>query len=210
MAIAMALILILIAMGGRPPGQPTGPLPQGKRAVIDAGVELGMPPAWIDWLVWVAKGESDWSITAHNATPGERATAGRAYDRLVAQGRKRARVGAHEQGAELAREALLLLARGAARGREIVTRFALGASRGRIANQLLMESLVISLAGGLLGVGNPIAAAGLMKICELFWQLREQAGRRQVPGKPQRGVAQAWGDLMQVGTVVVMGTQPPE
>jgi acetyl-CoA C-acetyltransferase len=62
-----------------------------------------------------------------------------------------------------------------------------------------------SPSGGLLGVGNPIAAAGLMKICELFWQLRGEAGRRQVRGNPRLGVAQAWGDLMQVGTVVVMG-----
>ncbi len=61
-------------------------------------------------------------------------------------------------------------------------------------------------SGGLLGVGNPIAAAGLMKVAELFWQLRGEAGARQVPGTPERGVAQAWGDLMQVGTVVVMGT----
>jgi acetyl-CoA C-acetyltransferase len=67
-------------------------------------------------------------------------------------------------------------------------------------------------SGGLLGVGNPIAAAGLMKIAELFWQLRGEAGARQVPGTPERGVAQAWGDLMQVGTVVVMGTDggPPK
>jgi acetyl-CoA C-acetyltransferase len=60
-------------------------------------------------------------------------------------------------------------------------------------------------SGGLLGVGNPIAAAGLMKIAEVFWQLRGEAGERQVPGAPERGVAQAWGDLMQVGTVVVLG-----
>ena len=60
-------------------------------------------------------------------------------------------------------------------------------------------------SGGLLGVGNPIAAAGLMKIAELFWQLHGEAGARQVPGTPERGLAQAWGDLMQVGTVVVMG-----
>jgi acetyl-CoA C-acetyltransferase len=67
-------------------------------------------------------------------------------------------------------------------------------------------------SGGLLGVGNPIAAAGLMKVAELFWQLRGEAGARQVPGIPERGVAQAWGDLMQVGTVVVMGTdgRPPK
>ena len=61
-------------------------------------------------------------------------------------------------------------------------------------------------SGGLLGVGNPIAAAGMMKICELFWQVRGEAGARQVKGgNPRRGVAQAWGDLMQVGTVIVVG-----
>jgi acetyl-CoA C-acetyltransferase len=60
-------------------------------------------------------------------------------------------------------------------------------------------------SGGLLGVGNPIAAAGLMKVAELFWQLREEAGARQVPGQPKRGLAQAWGDLMQVGTVIIAG-----
>jgi acetyl-CoA C-acetyltransferase len=67
--------------------------------------------------------------------------------------------------------------------------------------------LPVCPSGGLLGVGNPIAAAGLMKVAELFWQLRGEAGARQVPGTPERGVAQAWGDLMQVGTVVVLGTE---
>ncbi len=65
--------------------------------------------------------------------------------------------------------------------------------------------LPVCPSGGLLGVGNPIAAAGLMKVAELFWQLRQEAGGRQVPGNPKKGVAQAWGDLMQVGTVVVLG-----
>jgi acetyl-CoA C-acetyltransferase len=65
--------------------------------------------------------------------------------------------------------------------------------------------LPVCPSGGLLGVGNPIAAAGLMKVAELFWQLRGEAGARQVPGSPRRGVAQAWGDLMQVGTVIVVG-----
>jgi acetyl-CoA C-acetyltransferase len=65
-------------------------------------------------------------------------------------------------------------------------------------------NLPICPSGGALGVGNPIAATGLMKIIEIFLQLREEAGKRQVPGKPTCGLAQAWGDLMQVGTVVVM------
>ena len=66
-------------------------------------------------------------------------------------------------------------------------------------------NMPICPSGGLLGTGNPIAAAGLMKVAELFWQLRGEAGDRQVAGSPKRGLAQAWGDLMQVGTVVIMG-----
>ena len=62
-----------------------------------------------------------------------------------------------------------------------------------------------SPSGGLLGVGNPIAAAGIMKATEIFWQLQGRAGNRQVKREVRRGLAQAWGDLMQVGTVVIMG-----
>ncbi len=65
--------------------------------------------------------------------------------------------------------------------------------------------LPVCPSGGLLGVGKPIAAAGLMKIAELFWQLRGEAGKRQIARKARRGVAQAWGDLMQFGAVVVLG-----
>jgi acetyl-CoA C-acetyltransferase len=64
--------------------------------------------------------------------------------------------------------------------------------------------LPVCPSGGLLGVGNPIAAAGLMKVIEIFWQLRGEAGKRQIAKKAKRGLAQAWGDLMQVGTVVVL------
>jgi acetyl-CoA C-acetyltransferase len=64
--------------------------------------------------------------------------------------------------------------------------------------------LPVNASGGLLGVGNPIAAAGMMKICELFWQLRGEAGKRQVKRDVRTGVAQAWGDLMQFSSVVVM------
>ena len=60
-------------------------------------------------------------------------------------------------------------------------------------------------SGGLLGVGNPIAAAGLMKVISIYLQLKGEAGAQQVKREVRRGVAQAWGDLMQVGTVVVLG-----
>lgn len=46
-----------------------------------------------------------------------------------------------------------LLARAIARQREVATRLALGSSRGRILVQSLMEALVLSLTGGVLGLG---------------------------------------------------------
>ncbi|MHA1452348.1 MAG: thiolase domain-containing protein [Promethearchaeota archaeon] len=59
-------------------------------------------------------------------------------------------------------------------------------------------------SGGLLGVGNPIAATMGQKVCELYWQLAGKAGKRQVPNDPSVGVGQAWGDIMQMATVMAM------
>src|ERR1041384_8195347 len=46
----------------------------------------------------------------------------------------------------------LMLARGAARQREIAVRLAVGASRSQLTSQLLVESIVIALVGGLVGL----------------------------------------------------------
>ena len=65
----------------------------------------------------------------------------------------------------------LVLVRAESRQQELSIRAALGASRGRIARELLLESLVVSLSGGALAVG--VAYAGL--------QLLAAAGPADLP-----------------------------
>jgi predicted permease len=48
--------------------------------------------------------------------------------------------------------AMLLLARGSARRRDLTIRLALGATRTRVAGQILLESVLLALAGGALGL----------------------------------------------------------
>ena len=56
----------------------------------------------------------------------------------------------------------LLLSRGTARRREMALRLAIGASRGRLIRQLLVESMVLSAAGGVLGIAFAYWGIGVL------------------------------------------------
>ncbi len=93
----------------------------------------------------------------------------------------------------------LMLARGAARAREFTTRMAIGATRGRIAGQLLVESMLIAAAGGVLGL---LAAPLVGRVILLFFPTSEDFVVR-INGK-----ALAFAILASVMTAVMCGLAP--
>ena len=53
----------------------------------------------------------------------------------------------------------------------------------------------MNTSGGLLRKGHPVGATGIAQICELFWQLRGEAGKRQV-AKPRIGLTENGGGMV--------------
>ena len=95
----------------------------------------------------------------------------------------------------------LLLARTAARSKEFAMRRALGAGRGRLVRQLLTESLTLSLAGAVLGLGIAFAATRYLA----------HQGSIALPLLASvriDGTALAWTLLIAVITAVLLGLAP--
>jgi predicted permease len=95
----------------------------------------------------------------------------------------------------------LLLARAAARAREFAVRGALGAGRGRIVRQLLMESLMLSGGGAVLGLG---LAAGT-----IAWLAHQGAVALPLLNSLRiDGAALGWTVLLAVLSAMLFGVVP--
>ena len=79
----------------------------------------------------------------------------------------------------------LLTSRAPVRAREMALRLAIGAGRGRVVRQLITESLLIAIAGGVLGLG--VGYAGMM----LFRQIRDPDGSADPADLPDRSARAA-------------------
>jgi len=67
---------------------------------------------------------------------------------------------------------------------------------GRLIDEGITEiggRIPVNTSGGLLSKGHPLGATGVAQICELVWQLRGQAGQRQVKD-PKLGLAHTQGN----------------
>jgi putative ABC transport system permease protein len=95
----------------------------------------------------------------------------------------------------------LLLLRANERTREIAIRAALGVSPGRMARQLVTESLLLALAGGVVGLAPAFAAVRWLSVAG-----PSQLPRLQTVALDQRGVAFAFGLVVLSG--ILFGLAP--
>jgi acetyl-CoA acyltransferase len=69
---------------------------------------------------------------------------------------------------------------------------------GRLIDEGITEitgRIPVNPSGGLLAKGHPVGATGVAQICEIFWQLRGEAGKRQVRN-PKIGLTENGGGMV--------------
>jgi putative ABC transport system permease protein len=96
----------------------------------------------------------------------------------------------------------LLMARAVKRRQEIALRLAIGASRGRLLRQLLTESVLLSVLGGI--VGLVVGYEG----CQLLWSFRPPDVVRNLVGPKLDGTVFLFALLLSVVTGFVFGVVP--
>src|SRR4029450_5046277 len=96
----------------------------------------------------------------------------------------------------------LLTSRAPVRAREMALRLAIGAGRGRLVRQLVTESLLISIAGGVLGLG--IGYAGML----LFRQIRIPTDLPITLGFPMGARALTFSLIVAVASAVLFELVP--
>ena len=96
----------------------------------------------------------------------------------------------------------LLLSRSTARAREVAVRYAMGATRWRVVRQLLVESLLLAAAGGVIGLG--IAIIGT----RLFDRAVADVGKPYWIQFTIDGVVIAYLAAICVGTSLIFGLAP--
>jgi acetyl-CoA acyltransferase len=61
----------------------------------------------------------------------------------------------------------------------------------------------VNPSGGLIAKGHPVGATGIAQIAEIVWQLRGQAGKRQIPGQAKVGLTHNAGGFLNGGNAAV-------
>ncbi|MGA7525565.1 MAG: ABC transporter permease [Acidobacteriaceae bacterium] len=96
----------------------------------------------------------------------------------------------------------LLMARAVRRQQEIAVRLAIGASRGRLLRQLLTESVLLGLAGGVAGLG--IGYEG----CRFLWSFRPPEVARNLVNPHLDGTVFLFALLVSLATGFIFGVVP--
>lgn len=66
--------------------------------------------------------------------------------------------------------------------------------------------VVVNPRGGLIACGHPIGCTGVGQVCEVYWQLRGEAGPRQVAGA-KIGLTQTMSNMGSESSVLILGNE---